>query len=184
MNATPFRRHSLASLLVLPVLLACAACESKPQTPVPEADAAYTPAAKPAETEAPAEPVVSPRVAPEMDEEPADDAARRRPSNDESYVVVYVPDPDPIPMNELFALDVWVFEKDGTQPAKGIELAVDAAMPEHAHGMNTQPRVEQSEPGRYRVDGLLFHMPGYWEIYCDIAREGTTERAQFEVTLE
>jgi hypothetical protein len=39
-------------------------------------------------------------------------------------------------------------------------------------------------PGAYRVDGMLFHMPGYWELYFDLSREGVMERAQGAVTLE
>jgi hypothetical protein len=31
---------------------------------------------------------------------------------------------------------------------------------------------------------MLFHMPGYWELYFDLSREGIMERAQGAVTLE
>ena len=60
----------------------------------------------------------------------------------------------------------------------------DAAMPQHGHGMNVAPTVKQVAPGTYRVDGMLFHMPGYWELYFDLSREGVMERAQGAVTLE
>jgi hypothetical protein len=39
-------------------------------------------------------------------------------------------------------------------------------------------------PGRFDVAGLLFHMPGYWELHFDVARENVVERAQMEFLLE
>ena len=38
--------------------------------------------------------------------------------------------------------------------------------------------------GAYRVDGLLFHMPGSWEIYVSVAGDGAKERATFAVWLK
>ena len=40
---------------------------------------------------------------------------------------------------------------------------VDATMPEHRHGMNYRPSIVAEGPGRWRVDGLLWHMAGRWE---------------------
>jgi hypothetical protein len=31
---------------------------------------------------------------------------------------------------------------------------------------------------------MLFHMPGHWELYFDISRGGTSERAQFDIDLK
>jgi hypothetical protein len=57
-------------------------------------------------------------------------------------------------------------------------------MPHHGHGMNVAPTVKRTRPGEFRVDGMLFHMPGYWELYFDLVQGGTLERAQGTVTLE
>jgi cytochrome c peroxidase len=43
-------------------------------------------------------------------------------------------------------------------------LKVDAHMPAHRHGMNYAPKVTALGPGRWRAEGLLFHMPGRWEL--------------------
>lgn len=108
-------------------------------------------------------------------------------SNGGAYRVRYQTRPQPIPMNEPFAIDVEIEpvtrNGDEGQPSE-IMLHVDADMPEHGHGMNTRPQVERRGPGRFAVSGMLFHMPGYWEVYLDITRDHRTERAQFEVTLE
>jgi hypothetical protein len=31
---------------------------------------------------------------------------------------------------------------------------------------------------------MLFHMPGRWEIHCDITHGAVTERAQIEIVLD
>ena len=60
-------------------------------------------------------------------------------------------------------------------------------MPDHGHGTNYQARTSELGEGRYRVRGLLFHMPGLWEIYVDVAdvtdTAVRTDRLRFEVNL-
>jgi hypothetical protein len=107
-------------------------------------------------------------------------------SNAGSYRIRYRSDPEPIPWGELFALRVWIAPSDPDQgePAEAPALTVDAAMPEHGHGMNHVPVVTSSPEGGYDVQGLLFHMPGRWELYFDVVDGAVTERAQVEVVLE
>jgi hypothetical protein len=105
-------------------------------------------------------------------------------SNDGTYYVAYLPDPDPIPLNQMFSLHVWVYAAaDRSEVLPNVRLLADAAMPEHDHGMNTTPRVRANPDGSFTVEGMLFHMPGHWELYLDVARDGITERAQFDVDL-
>ena len=93
--------------------------------------------------------------------------------------------PERIPLNRRFDLEVAVFEGvDDTNPMTDVDLWVDARMPEHRHGMNLVPRVSRTDKGRFLVTGLLFHMPGRWEVHFDITREGITERAQMDVNLD
>ncbi|MFM9578004.1 hypothetical protein, partial [Streptomyces turgidiscabies] len=33
----------------------------------------------------------------------------------------------------------------------------DARMPIHGHGLNYRPRIATTGPGRYRIEGVLFH---------------------------
>jgi hypothetical protein len=80
----------------------------------------------------------------------------------ERWTVAWRADPSPIPVGRHFALDIEVCPRAGTaMPAK---LDVDATMPAHRHGMNYAPTVKATAPGRWRAEGLLFHMPGRWEI--------------------
>ena len=98
------------------------------------------------------------------------------------WEVRWVSTPTWIPDNEPFELRVWVFDSAGE--LADVELAVDAAMPQHGHGMNRVPEVVPGEDGGFLVDGLLFHMPGRWELYFDITQGALTERAQVVIEFE
>lgn len=50
---------------------------------------------------------------------------------------------------------------DGPAPEA---VTVDATMPAHKHGMNYTPVIEALGDGRFRVSGLVLHMPGAWRI--------------------
>lgn len=99
----------------------------------------------------------------------------------DSYEIRVVPVPAPVPLNELFELTVEITPGKGAAAIDSV--LVDADMPEHKHGMNTKPEV--SGDGRvWRVEGMLFHMPGYWELYVDVESGGLVERAVIPVELE
>jgi len=103
-------------------------------------------------------------------------------SNGGGYTVMFEPTPNPIPMNDVFDLRFTVAPKSG--PSQGLSVQVDARMPAHGHGMNRVPKVTAQADGSYKAEGMLFHMPGHWELYFDIAQAGKTERAQFDVDLK
>ena len=73
--------------------------------------------------------------------------------------------PDPIPLNQPFELDVRL-TSDGAPPSADVSwtLRVEGWMPGHGHGMLRQAVVDELGNGRYRVRGMLFHMPGLWEL--------------------
>lgn len=131
-----------------------------------------------------AQPAVS-RAAGRPATAPADAAARLSVNSARgAYRIEFATRPWPIPLNEPFEVDVRVLDASSGAAADGIVLSVDAAMPEHGHGMNTQPVVSGPREGEYTARGMLFHMPGRWELYFDIQRGGTTERATYVVELE
>lgn len=113
------------------------------------------------------------------------DGAREVASNGGGYLLRVMSSVEPLPENEVFALSVWVFDPQRpAQPLREVELAADAGMPEHGHGMNRVPEVARREDGGFEVSGMLFHMLGSWELYLDVTRGAITERAQTRVELE
>jgi len=103
-------------------------------------------------------------------------------SNDGTYRVRYRVDPELVEFGERFSVELWPARSDGADFAS--TLTVDARMPQHGHGMNREPIVEDLEGGGFRVTNLYFHMPGYWEVYFDLTRGAVTERAQFSLDIE
>jgi hypothetical protein len=92
------------------------------------------------------------------------------------HVVLYRASPEPR-VGEHFALEFAVC------PApEGVR--VDATMPEHRHGMNYRPTVTAQGGGRYRAQGLMFHMAGRWELVFEVRTGGATERLAQSLRLE
>jgi hypothetical protein len=104
-------------------------------------------------------------------------------SNGGSWLLELTPGPASMPDNESFRFEVRVADARSGAAAADVALAVDAAMPEHGHGMNRVPRVSQLGAGHFLVEGMYFHMTGRWELYLDIRRGALTERAQCRVEL-
>jgi len=91
------------------------------------------------------------------------------------YTVVYRA--APIRAGEHFALELRVC------PAPEA-VKVDAWMPAHQHSMNYRPSVTALGEGRYRADGLMFHMPGRWEFTFELRTAAGTRRLAREVRIE
>jgi len=84
------------------------------------------------------------------------------------YEVVFAAVPAPIEPGRHFALDIAVCARPGVPLPDA--LRVDAVMPEHRHGMNYRAIVVTREAGSYRADGLMFHMPGRWDLIFDLVQ--------------
>lgn len=89
------------------------------------------------------------------------------------YMIAFHPDPLRIEVGEPFALVFNVCTKSGTA---GELVAVDAQMPEHKHAMNYHPSIVAKGAGRFRAEGLVFHMAGHWEISIDVRAGEEIER--------
>ena len=98
------------------------------------------------------------------------------------YAIAYTPAPDPIPVGRHFIVDFALCARDGAKLPAAVR--VDANMPEHKHGMNYRPGVTMVRPGTYRAEGLLFHMPGRWELTFDVIAGTTTERMVETIWIE
>ncbi|MFT7671386.1 MAG: hypothetical protein ACI8X5_004104 [Planctomycetota bacterium] len=103
-------------------------------------------------------------------------------SNDKTYQIDYLMEPEIIEFGERFSILVTPQRVDGG--VFSAKLAVDARMPEHGHGMNREPQLEYNQDGSVTVTNLYFHMPGYWEVYFDFTVGAITERAQYSIDVD
>jgi hypothetical protein len=97
------------------------------------------------------------------------------------YMVAFRPEPLRIEVGEPFSLLFNVCTKND-MPAELV--AIDAQMPEHKHGMNYRPTIVSLGNGRYRVDGMIFHMPGRWELAIDVRAGEESERLSHEFIVK
>lgn len=95
--------------------------------------------------------------------------------NDAAVVSVEL---DVIRLSKPFSLTVEVCE-----PVLVRELTIDATMPAHQHGMNYTPKVVATGERRFQVDGMLFHMPGLWELEIKLDLSGRVITYSYPVEL-
>lgn len=99
------------------------------------------------------------------------------------FALTLATSPNPIRLNEPFELTVLV--RALSADARGTpSVTVDAQMPAHRHGMNTQPHREQLGEDRFLFRGLLFHMAGDWEVVIDAAQGRLRDRGIVRLVLE
>lgn len=70
------------------------------------------------------------------------------------------------------------------EPVEGASIVVDGGMPQHGHGLPTQPKVTRSlGDGTYQVEGVKFNMGGWWELRFRIASAAGTDSVTFNLDL-
>jgi hypothetical protein len=88
------------------------------------------------------------------------------------------------PLNQIHIWTLHVETADG-QPVEGATILVDGGMPQHGHGLPTSPKVtEDLGNGDYRVEGMKFQMPGFWEVRFNINADGQSDSITFNLILE
>ncbi|MBX2998879.1 MAG: FixH family protein [Caldilineaceae bacterium] len=119
-----------------------------------------------------------------MSDTPANlDLSTTRLSQQGLYKVSYTPDQGIVAINTMQSWTLYV-ERSSGQPVENATVTVDGDMPQHRHGLPTRPQVTQNlGNGNYRVDGLRFHMPGWWVVDFVITADGQTDRVQFNMML-
>ena len=121
------------------------------------------------------------------------------------YVLVYRTQPAKIVVGKHFSVDLVSCPKGDAPLPEGV--AVDATMPEHGHGMNYKAVVKPTgndkvalkpavipdkaalnpaarSSAHYRADGLMFHMPGRWDLTFELRAAGKSERLTGSIVLE
>lgn len=108
------------------------------------------------------------------------------------YKISFATDPSPIPLSRLFAVDSVVTDSAGVPVTEG-SLGIDATMPHHGHGMSTRPENMvgsclpsgkcRHEGGKYRTEGMKFHMPGEWTVEFVVDGPAGTDSARVVLAI-
>ena len=99
------------------------------------------------------------------------------------YRITYRSDLDPIAINTLHTWTLQI-ETAAGEPVSGGAVSVEGGMPEHNHGMPTQPIVTASTGGSYQVEGMKFQMPGWWTVTGVVDAGGQIDSATFHLLLD
>jgi hypothetical protein len=84
---------------------------------------------------------------------------------------------------KLQTLQVAVTDANG-KSVDGAVITVDGGMPQHGHGLPTQPRVTKAlGNGEYVIEGIRFNMGGWWEFKLAIAGKEGTDTVTFNLAL-
>jgi hypothetical protein len=119
-------------------------------------------------------------------EKPTADAdyAKTRVSKAGTFKAAYTSEPEAVPVNMLHSWKLTV-ETNDSKPVKDAEITIEGTMPEHGHGMPTQPKVTKNYgDGTYLVEGMKFSMPGWWVMTFSIKAGGKTDSVTFNLQLK
>jgi len=89
----------------------------------------------------------------------------------------------PLVINTIHTWILHVEDSDGNAIADA-NITVTGGMPEHNHGLPTAPQVTATlEDGDFKVEGMRFHMRGYWEIRVAIDVGGKRDSVMIPLQL-
>jgi hypothetical protein len=112
------------------------------------------------------------------------DLATTRRSNQGVYQVSYAPRRGPIAINQIHSWTIHVATTDG-RPVTDAAISVDGGMPQHGHGLPTQPQVTKHlGGGDYLVEGMKFQMGGWWVVDFTIDAAGQRDTVRFNMILK
>ncbi|MBT9499722.1 MAG: FixH family protein [Burkholderiaceae bacterium] len=111
------------------------------------------------------------------------DLSLRHPSLQGRFVVDIEPPARGPVIGQMHSWTLRVATPDGL-PVSQARIGVDGGMPQHGHGLPTQPRItRETTPGTYVIEGMKFSMTGWWDLRLDIDAAGTRDKAVFNLVL-
>lgn len=90
---------------------------------------------------------------------------------------------NPVVINRMHS---WVLKVETPEglPVTGAQITIDGGMPQHGHGLPTEPAViEELGDGGYLVGGMKFSMPGWWIVNFHIHAKAKEDTVTFNLLL-
>jgi hypothetical protein len=111
------------------------------------------------------------------------DTTSEKMSGNEIFHVSLSSKKDPVPINRIHSWTLKVTTPDG-KPVKKASIMFDADMPEHGHGLPTEPEITEKRKGRYEIEGVKFTMPGWWVFNLYIMAGKEVDHVSFNVIVQ
>ena len=100
-----------------------------------------------------------------------------------AFNVMYKSTNGHIRINRIHSWELTIKDADG-QPVNDAMVTVVGDMPEHGHGLPTQPEITKvGTGGLYRVDGMKFTMPGWWVVTVSVMVNGVHDSVSFNLNI-
>lgn len=111
------------------------------------------------------------------------DYATMKMTANNAYNVMYKSIGGQIRINRIHSWELTINDAAG-QPVNDAMVTVVGDMPEHGHGLPTQPEITKvGAGGLYRVDGMKFTMPGWWVVTVSIMVDGLHDSVSFNLNI-
>ena len=108
---------------------------------------------------------------------------RAKKSDKEMFLISYESELQPISINRIHNWVVHVESSDGS-PVDDATVTLVGGMPIHDHGLPTLPQATQNlGNGDYLVEGMKFHMNGWWQVTISITVNGRSDAVTFDLQL-
>ena len=103
---------------------------------------------------------------------------------DKGFTIEIYSELSPLSINTMHSWHIRVLDRDD-QILELEELNVFGGMPEHDHGLPTQPQVTRRlDNGDYLLEGVRFHMQGHWELQVEVQYAGADDTAIIDFELQ
>jgi hypothetical protein len=90
---------------------------------------------------------------------------------------------EPLRTRRLQTVRVRVADANG-RALDGVAIDVNGGMPQHGHGLPTEPRVTvNAGDGLYVIEGVRFNMGGWWEFTLALTAAAGTDMVTFNFQL-
>ena len=100
-----------------------------------------------------------------------------------AFNVMYKSTSGQIRINRIHSWELAIKDANG-KPVNDAMVTVVGDMPEHGHGLPTQPEVVKvGTGGLYRVDGMKFTMPGWWVVTVSVMAGGVHDSVSFNLNI-
>ena len=103
---------------------------------------------------------------------------------DQGFKIEIYSELSPLSINTIHSWHIRVLGRDG-EIIELEELNVFGGMPEHDHGLPTQPQVtKRLDNGDYLLEGVRFHMQGRWELQIEFQYAGVDDTTIIDFDLQ
>ena len=103
---------------------------------------------------------------------------------DKGFTIEIYSELSPLSINTMHSWHIRVLDRDD-EILELEELNVFGGMPEHDHGLPTQPQVTRRlDNGDYLLEGVRFHMQGHWELQIEFQYAGVDDTAIIDFDLQ